>query len=135
MSNYPQDKFTAPNISGKWKYWANFQSITADGISEIKKFNGVIDISQDNLFFNYVNKELNHNRVGTLVQNNNCINGKSNSQWIAESVNDNNNGQLTWYPYCYKNGNPTKMTGINRRTGPLEPNNPVIIYNSFYEKI
>ena len=38
MSNYPQDKFTAPSISGKWKYWSNFQSITKDGISEIYYF-------------------------------------------------------------------------------------------------
>jgi hypothetical protein len=76
MSNYPQDKFTAPDISGKWRYWSNFQSITVDGISEIKKFSGVIDINQDNLFFNYFNKELNLERLGVFVQNNSCVNGK-----------------------------------------------------------
>ena len=135
MSNYPQDKFTAPDISGKWKYWSNFQSITVDGISEIKKFSGVIDINQDNLFFNYENKELNIDRLGVFVQNNSCVNGKSNTQWIAQSVNNSDNGVLTFYPYCYKNGNPTKMTGTNILAGPLELTNPVIVYNAYYEKI
>ena len=76
MSNYPQDKFTAPDISGKWKFYSNIQFITSDGISEIRKAFGEIEINQDNLFFNYVNKEVNFTQIGTFVQNINCINAK-----------------------------------------------------------
>ena len=135
MSNYPQDKFTAPSISGKWKYWSNFQSIKVDGISEIKKFNGVIDISQDNLFFNYVNKELNFNRLGVFVQNNSCVNGKSNIQWIAQSVNNSDNGVLTFYPYCYKNGKPTKATSTNIAPGAVQAVSPTYVRTIYYERI
>ena len=56
-------------------------------------------------------------------------------QWIAQSVNNSDNGVLTFYPYCYKNGNPTKMTGTNILAGPFELTNPVIVYNAYYEKI
>jgi len=51
MSNYPQDKFTAPDISGEWKYYGNTQVITQDGISPITTITGILDINQDNLFF------------------------------------------------------------------------------------
>ena len=64
MSNYPQDKFTAPDISGKWRFWTNIQFITLDGISEIEKLTGIIELNQDNLFYNYVNEELNLIRIG-----------------------------------------------------------------------
>jgi hypothetical protein len=135
MSNYPQDKFSAPDISGKWKYWSNFQSITSDGISEIQTITGVIDITQDNLFFNYINIELNLNRLGTFVQNNRNINGKNNTQWIAKSINNADNATITFYPYSYRNCVPMKMTGINILPGPLETNNPAIVYTIYYERI
>jgi hypothetical protein len=135
MSNYPQDKFTAPSISGKWKYWSNFQSITPDGISEIKKFNGIIDISQDNLFFNYVNKELNLNRIGVFVQNSNCVNGKTNIQWEAKVVNNTDGGTISLYPYCYKKGKPTKMINATTAPGPVQSTNPTFVRTTYYEKI
>ena len=53
MANYHQNKFTAPNISGKWRYWRNIQNITPDRISKITTITGItgiIDINQDNLF-------------------------------------------------------------------------------------
>jgi len=135
MSNYPQDKFTAPNISGKWRYWSDSQSLTPDGISGIEKITGVVDITQDNLFFNYVNTELNLNRLGVFVQVNSCINGKSNPRWQATIINNSTNAILNFYPYCYKNGKPTKMTGTYILPGPLEINNPATVYTVYYEKI
>ena len=119
MSNYPQDKFTAPDISGKWKYWGNLQNLTPDGISEITKLSGVIDINQNNLFYNYENKEFNLIREGVFVQTINCVNGKSSTEWIGNSINNLDNATLVFYPYCYKNGKPTKMTGTNFAPGPF----------------
>ena len=117
MSNYPQDKFTAPDISGKWRYWANVQNITQDGISPITAVTGILDINQDNLFFNYENKEQNLTRIGVFVQNNSCINGKSNTRWEAKGVNDTDDGTLSFYPYCYKNSKPTKIISVNIAPG------------------
>jgi hypothetical protein len=135
MSNYPQDNFIAPDISGKWRYWSNFQSITSDGISEIQTLEGVIDITQDNLFFNYINTELNFNHIGVFVQNNRNINGKNNTQWIGKIINNANNSTLTFYPYSYQNCVPKKMTGTNILPGPLETNNPATVYTIYYERI
>jgi len=116
MSNYPQDKFTAPDISGKWKYYGNYQDLTQDGISPITESTGIIDINQDNLFFNYENKEQNLTRIGVLLQNTSCINGKSNTNWEAKIVNNTNDSTISLYPYCYKKGKPTKM--INATAAP-----------------
>ena len=69
MSNYPQEKFTAPDFSGKWRYWGNNQTITSSGsTSPITKITGVLNINQDNLFINYQNKELEFARIGVLAQ-------------------------------------------------------------------
>jgi hypothetical protein len=135
MSNYPQDKFTAPDISGKWKFYSNIQFITSDGISEIRKAFGEIEINQDNLFYNYVNKEVNFTQIGTFVQNINCINGKTNIQWQGRSVNNTDNATLTLTPYCYKNGKPTKMTGSSIAPGPIDSTNQVYVRTIYYEKI
>jgi hypothetical protein len=133
MSSYPQNKFTAPNISGKWKYWSSSQSLTSSGLSEITKLTGVIDIKQKNLFFNYKNNELDFNRVGTFVKINDRENpGKSN--WMASSVNNRDGATLNFYPYCYENGKPTKMTGNNIVPGPLKSDSS-IVYSVYYKKI
>lgn len=134
MSDYPQSKFTAPNISGKWKYWANSQGLASSGISEvISKLNGVIDIKQNNLFFNYRNNELNFDRLGTFVKINDSKNsGKSN--WMASCVNNVDGATLNLYPYFYKNGKPTRMTGTNIVPGPLK-SDPVVVYTIYYKKI
>ena len=133
MSNYPQKKFTAPNISGKWRYWASSQSLVSSGISEITKLTGVINIKQKNLFFNYKNKELNFDRLGTFVQvNDSGIFGKS--SWIASSVNNADGAILNFYPYSYKNGKPTQMTGTNIVPGSLK-DDPVMVYSVYYKKI
>jgi hypothetical protein len=135
MSNYPQDKFTAPDISGEWKYYGNTQAITQDGISPITTITGILDINQDNLFFNYVNKELNLNRVGVFVQNTSCINGKTNIKWEARVVNNTDDGTISLYPYCYKKGKPTKITGINVVPGPVQVGSPTYVRTTYYEKI
>jgi hypothetical protein len=130
MSNYPQNKFNAPNISGKWKYWASSQSLVSSGISEITKLTGVINIKQTNLFFNYRNNELNFDRIGTFVK----INDPGKSNWMASSVNNLDGATLNFYPYCYKNGKPTKMTGTNIVPGPLKSDSS-IVYSVYYKKI
>jgi hypothetical protein len=135
MSNYPQDKFSAPDISGKWKFYTNVQFITLDGISKIEKLTGEIEINQDNLFYNLVNKESNLIRIGTFVQNITCINGKTNIEWQGRSINNTDSATWTLTPYCYKNGKPTKMTSTNISPGPLDSNNLVYVRNSYYEKI
>ena len=135
MSNYPQDKFTAPNISGKWNYWGDIQFLTKDGISPITTITGVIDINQDNLFFNYVNKELNLNRIGVFVQNSNCVNGKTNIQWQAKVVNNTDDATLSFVPYCYKNGKPTKATSTNIAPGPVQEGSPTYVRTIYYEKV
>ena len=135
MSNYPQDKFTAPDISGEWRYWVNIQNITPDGISPITTLTGTIDINQDNLFFNYVNKELNLNRVGVFVQNTSCINGKTNIQFVARVVNNTDDATLTLTPYCYKKGKPTKITSTNIAPGPVQVGSPTYVRTTYYEKI
>lgn len=133
MSNYPQIKFTAPNISGKWKYWSSSQSLVSSGISEISKLTGVINIKQNNLFFNYKNNELNFDRIGTFVKIN--VPGKyGKSNWMASSVNNVDGAILNFYPYCYENGKPTKMTGTNIVPGPLKTD-PVMVYSVYYKKI
>ena len=133
MSNYPQDKFTAPNISGIWNYWSNTQNLTVDGISPITTLNGSLDFIQDNLFFNYVNKQLNLNRIGVFVQNSNCINGKTNVQWQAKVVNNSDAGTISLYPYCYKNGKPTKMLNTNVAPGPVN-STPTYVRTTYYER-
>ena len=135
MSNYPQDKFTAPNISGRWKYWSNTQVLTKGGISPITTLTGILDINQDNLFLNYVNKELNLNRIGVFVQNSNCINGKTNIQWEAKIVNNTDGGTISLYPYCYKKGKPTKMLNTTAAPGPVDSTNVTFIRTTYYEKI
>jgi hypothetical protein len=141
MSSYPQNKFTAPNISGKWRYWSSSQSLVSSGISEITKLTGVIDIKQKNLFFNYRNKELDFNRVGTFVKVNNnkpgifnWFNNSEKHDWMASSVNNDDGATLNFYPYSYKNGKPTKMTGTNIVPGPLKSKSS-IVYSVYYEKI
>jgi hypothetical protein len=135
MSNYPQDKFVAPNISGKWRYWGNIQALTKDGISGITTITGIIDINQNNLFFNYVNKELNLNRVGVFVQSNNCINGKKYSQWQGKVVNNIDDATLSLNPYSYKHGKPTKMTSTNIAPGPVDLTSPTYVRTLYYERI
>ena len=135
MSNYPQDKFTAPDISGKWRYWSNTQNLTPDGISPITTFSGVLDINQDNLFFNYVNVELDLNRIGVFVPVTNCINGKTNTQWEAKIVNNTDGGTISLYPYCYKKGKPTKMINTNIAPGPVEEDSLTYVRTTYYEKI
>ena len=136
MSNYPQKKFTAPNISGKWNYWVNNQNfeLSAGGLSEITDDKGIIDIEQDNLFFNYENKEKNVTRMGVFIRSNNCINGKLNTQWSGYVVNNGDDATLNLYPYSYKNGKPTKMTSTNIAPGPLG-SGPVYVRTTYYEKI
>ena len=135
MSNYPQDKFTAPDISGKWRYWTNSQELTPTGISEITEISGIIDINQDNLFFNYVNVEQTLIRIGVFVQINSCINGKSNPRWEGKIINNTDNGTISLYPYCYKNGKPTKMLNNNAAPGPVELGKKTYIRTTYYEKI
>jgi hypothetical protein len=134
-SNFPQEKFTAPNISGKWRYWGNIQNLTQNGISEITTITGIIDINQDNLFFNYVNKELNLNRIGTFVQTKGCINGKSYSQWEGKVINNTDDATLSLNPYSYKKGKPTKMTSTNIAPGPVGSTSPTYVRTIYYERI
>ena len=135
MSNYPQDKFTAPDISSKWKYYGNYQDLTQDGISPITESTGIIDINQDNLFFNYENKEQNLTRIGVLLQNTSCINGKSNTRWEAKNVNDTDDATLSFYPYCYKNSKPTKIISVGTAPGPLQVGSLTDVRTTYYEKI
>jgi hypothetical protein len=135
MSNYPQNKFTAPDISGKWRYWSNTQSLTEDGISEITNFSGIIDINQDNLFFNYVNIELNLNRIGVFAKINSCIDGKSNTKWEAKIINNTDGGTISLYPYCYKKKKPTKMINTNVAPGPVESTSLTYVRTTYYERI
>ena len=135
MSNYPQDKFDAPDISGKWRYWINIQSITKDGISEITSITGIIDINQNNLFFNYVDKELNLIRIGVFVQSNSCINEKSYSQWEGKVINNTDDATLSLNPYCYKKNKPTKMTGISTAPGPVGSTSPTFVRSYFFKRI
>lgn len=129
MSNFPQEKFTAPNISGKWRYWSNIQNLTQNGISEITTINGIIDINQDNLYFNYLN------RIGAFVKINNCINGKKYSQWEAKVINDTDDTTLSLNPYCYKKKKPTKMTGISTAPGAVGSTSPTWVRTYFFERI
>ena len=135
MSDYPQDKFDAPDISGKWRYWINIQSITKDGISEITSITGIIDINQNNLFFNYVDKELNLIRIGVFVQSNSCINEKSYSQWEGKVINNTDDTTLSLNPYCYKKKKPTKMTGISTAPGPVGSTSPTFVRSYFFKRI
>ena len=135
MSNFPQDKFRAPDISGKWRYWSNTQNLTPDGISEITEINGIIDINQNNLFFNYVNVELNLNRIGVFVQTNTCVDKKNNVNWEGQIINNTDNGIISLYPYFYKNGKPTKMINNTAAPGPVDPSSPSFVRTTYYEKI
>jgi len=135
MSNYPQDKFSAPDISGKWKFYTNVQFITLDGISKIEKLTGEIEINQDNLFYNLVNKESNLIRIGTFVQNITCINGKTNIEWQGRSINNTDSATWTLTPYCYKNGKPTKMTGSSIAPGPIDSIDQVYVRTIYYERV
>ena len=58
-------------------------------------------------------------RVGIFVQNNSCINGKTNIKWEAKVVNNTEDAILSLYPYCYKKGKPIKMTSTNIAPGPF----------------
>jgi len=110
MSNFPQDKFTAPNFSGKWRYWGNTITITSSGsILPITKDTGVININQDNLFINYENKEFGVSRIGAIAPTIVCVNGKTDTVWGISSIDTTQTQTLNYSPYCYKNGIPTKM--------------------------
>jgi hypothetical protein len=135
MSTYPQNKFTIPDISGKWKYSGNIQTLTATRVSPIKTLTGIVDFTQNNLFFNYTNSELGITRVGVLSQNNNCINGKLITQWVGDSVNSGDSTTLHYTPYCYKNGKPTKMISSGTNTGPYDPHTLTFIENFNYERV
>jgi len=134
MSNYPQDKFTAPNISGNWRYWANTQTVTSSGVySSIKQTTGILGFNQDNIFINYQNTQLGVYRVGVMTPNIVCVNGKTNTVWSLKSVNT---GEGTYdldnAPYCYKNGSPTKMVSSGGLIDALG-NKGIITY--YYEKM
>ena len=135
MSKYPQDKFDAPDISGRWNYWGNIQALTSTGVGPITTLTGTVDFTQNNLFFNYTNTELNITRVAVLSQNIQCINGKSNAQWVADSVNSGNSTTLHYTPYCYKNGKPTKMISVGTNPGPYDPNSPSLVETFYYERV
>lgn len=132
MANYPQNKFSAPNIAGKWSYWGNFQLFNNDGtIGPINTHKGIIDISQTNLFISYKNNEYNHIRLGVISFD------KSSCQWVIDSVNNNENFTLHYTPYCCKNGKPTKMISIGTCSGPITPGttlNPGVSTN-YYLKL
>jgi len=134
MSNYPQDKFTAPNLSGNWRYWANTQTVTSSGVYlPITKSTGILEFKQDNIFINYQNTQLKVYRVGVMTPTIVCVNGKTDTVWSLQSVNT---GEGTYSldnaPYCYKNGIPTKMVssgGLIDASG----NKGIITY--YYEKL
>jgi len=83
----------------------------------------------------FVISELNLNRIGVFVQINSCINGKSNTRWEAKVVNNTEDATLSLYPYCYKNGKPTKMTNNNVAPGPVQEGSPTFVNSTYYEKI
>jgi hypothetical protein len=132
MSDYPQDKFTAPKFSGKWRYWGNSQTITSSGsILPITKDTGVININQDNLFINYDNKELGVFLIGVIAPLPVCVNGKTDTVWGISSVNTIQTQNLTYNPYCYKNGVPTKMVSFGP-TYSATLSTPITIISIFY---
>ena len=138
MSNYPQTKFTAPDISGKWNYWANIQTFNVDGtLGPITSFTGVIDINQSNLFFNYSNLEFKVARVGVLTQQSFCANGKSNLRWVAGSVDNVENYTFTYHPYCFTNNRPTKMVSYGTGAGPVSESQTLKsgVDTIYYERI
>ena len=138
MSNYPQTKFTAPDISGKWNYWANIQTFNVDGtLGPITSFTGVIDINQSNLFFNYSNAQLNVSRVGVLTQQSFCANGKSNLRWVGGSVSHGYNYTLRYSLYCYSNNKPTKMVAYGTGAGPVSESQTLKsgVDTIYYERI
>lgn len=123
MSKFPQDKYDAPDISGKWNYWANLQTLTATPgqYSPVQTLQGTIDVEQDNLFFNYENKQLNIYRLGALQPLLSCENKKLKEIWVGKSINNSENYSLTYNPYCYKNGKPLRMTSAGAGPGPFNP--------------
>ena len=138
MSNYPQTKFTAPDISGKWNYWANFQTFNVDGtLGPITSLTGVISINQSNLFFNYSNLELKVTRVGVLTQQSFCANGKANLRWVGGSVNNVNNYTYSYHPYCFTNNRPTKMVSYGTGAGPVSASQTLKsgVDTVYYERI
>ena len=120
MSNFPQDKYDAPDISGKWKYWSNLQTLTSTpGVySPIITLTGILDIAQNNLFFNYKNNEVDIYRLGALQPILSCENKKLKETWVGKSINNGENYTLTYNPYCYKNGKPLRMTSGAAGPGP-----------------
>ena len=136
MSNYPQDKFTAPNISGNWRYWGNIQLISPSGItSPIVKNTGILVFNQDNLFINYKNEEFGIYRIGVMTPTIECDRGKTRTTWSLLSVNTSeDNYDLHNNLYCYKNGNPTRMVSNGGITNPLFPSNAGIA-TYYYEKL
>jgi len=138
MSNYPQTKFTAPDISGKWNYWANLQTFNVDGtLGPITSFTGVISINQSNLFFNYLNPELKVTRLGVLSQQKFCASGKANTRWVGGSVNSAENYTLTYHPYCFTNNRPTKMVSYGTGPGPVSASQTLRtgVDTAYYERI
>lgn len=135
MSKYPQDKFDAPDISGRWQYWGNIQTLTSTGFGPITTLTGYVDISQNNLFFTYSNTQLNINRVGVLSKNIQCIDGKSNTQWVGDSVNSGVDTTLHYTPYCYKNGKPTKLISVGTNPGPVGTTNTTGAETFYYERV
>ena len=133
MSNYPQDKFTAPNVSGNWRYWANSHLQTTSGsVLPITSFTGILGFNQDNLFINYQNKEVGVYRIGVMKQVTTCHAGKTSTVW---SILTNNTLQnyLELNPYCYKNGTPTKMVSNGDIEDPSTSYYGVTTY--YYEKL
>jgi len=56
----------------------------------------------------FVISELNLNSIGVFVQNNSCVNGKTNIQFVARVVNNTDDATLTLTQYCYKKENQLK---------------------------
>lgn len=136
MSNYPQDKFEAPDISGRWKYWGNIQNLTSTGgFGPITSLSGFVDINQNNLFFTYTNTVLNINRVGVLTKNIQCVDGKTITQWIGNSVNSGSDTTVKYTPYCYKNGKPTKIITVGTSPGPVGTNSSTGVDTFYLERV
>ena len=111
---YPNRSYKAPDISGKWKWKAEYLKVNpADpdpkpiipSFQNPGKLEGEVTIDQNNLFFKIsrttiINEDNNFtffpNHLGVFKPNAIYINGKCHLQWVAHSANSYDHAVLNY---------------------------------------
>jgi hypothetical protein len=105
---YPNDQYgpCAPDISGKWDRYKSVIA-TEEGVTTTKNSLSQAEVTQDNLYFDWEDKH--GKRIGMLYPVGKC--------WEAKSVDDEDNGTMTYQITKIKNGKATKMIATYTEAG------------------